>query len=106
MPSTILVRYVGSSPDIVPTRARPLGRYKSRMPIRLYEKEEQEYNDGWCRHTLHGNVVYDPCSDLLGRRGMQYRVLRFCETMKGFHTVCILHVVLVRCPDLTECRAS
>ena len=65
-----------------------LARYRGdSYPVRLYEEEEQAL----LRHRL---VTYgfkdefsDPRDDPRAARGLTYRILRFFDIIKGFHTV-------------------
>ncbi|EKM58492.1 uncharacterized protein PHACADRAFT_207305 [Phanerochaete carnosa HHB-10118-sp] len=61
-------------------------RYKGEYPVRLYEKEEDQWIYRSITFTVRQGTTYNPRNDPCGARGVQYRVLRFYEMMKGFHT--------------------
>lgn len=46
----------------------------------------------WIISPVEKGTTHDPRNDP-PKHGVQYRVLRFCETVKGFHTVGSLYSV-------------
>ena len=66
------------------------GRHKGDFPTRLYEEEENKLVLKW---VGKGHVRYrKPIDDRVHRRGLTYRMLRFCETIQGFHLVSFTYI--------------